>query len=207
MKTIEDMIAGYQRFRAGRFQREAALYEQLGSGQSPDVLIIGCADSRVDPAQIFDAAPAELFVVRNVANLVPPFQPSNGLHGVGAAVEFAVTALKIKHIVVMGHSGCGGVAASLAAADDRPVGEFIAPWMTLLDETRDAVLASDPPDRQRALEHAGILTSIENLRTFPFVQDALGAGTLSLHGAWFAIGRGELHWFSEDAGRFEKIAS
>ncbi|MCI4645032.1 MAG: carbonic anhydrase, partial [Hyphomonadaceae bacterium] len=120
MKTPEDLLAGYRRFRMGSYLDHAARFEALDQGQNPDVMLIACCDSRAEPAQIFDAAPGELFVVRNVANLVPPYEDDDGRHGVSAALEFAVTALEVEHIVVMGHGGCGGVAASLAAADAQP---------------------------------------------------------------------------------------
>lgn len=205
LKTIEELIEGYKSFRSGAYKEQVQLYHELGKGQDPDIMIIGCADSRAEPAEIFNAAPGQLFIVRNVANLVPPYDTSGGLHGVSAALEFAVTHLKVKHIVVMGHGGCGGVGASLSAADDKPVGRFIAPWVELLDETRDRVLAENPADPKTALEHAGVGTSIENLMSFPFVQDAVAAGELELHGAWFAIALGELHWRDNQTGQFDKV--
>ena len=205
MHTIEDLKAGYRKFRTGAYQAQAEHYRELGEGQDPDVMVIACADSRVEPAEIFATSPGQLFVVRNVANLVPPYEETDGLHGVSAALEFAVTALKVKHIVVMGHVSCGGVGASLSAANDRPVGQFIAPWVKLLDDARDAVLATEPEDPQTALEHAGITASLKNLKTFSFVRDAISAGTLHLHGAWFSIGHGELRWRNPDSGIFEEI--
>lgn len=205
MRTPDDLKEGYRAFRKGTYRQQAELYEKLGKGQDPDILVIGCADSRAEPADIFNAAPGQLFVVRNVANLVPPYDDSGGLHGVSAALEFAVTALEVKHILVMGHGGCGGVQASLSAADDKPVGQFIAPWVSLLDATRDAMLAEIPADPQRALEYAGIGTSLENLMTFPFVEERVKAGKLDLHGAWFAIGNGELHWRDPKSGEFDPV--
>ena len=168
-------------------------------------MIIACADSRAEPADIFNAAPGQLFVVRNVANLVPPYDQGGGLHGVSAALEFAVTALEVKHILIMGHGGCGGVNASLSAAKDRPVGQFIAPWVSLLDEARDEVLKKGAADNQRALEFAGIGTSIRNLMSFPFVRERVEAGKLELHGAWFAIAHGELHWRDPATGEFSVV--
>ncbi|MCF6328398.1 MAG: carbonic anhydrase [Henriciella sp.] len=205
MQTPQNLIAGYRRFRSGAYREQAELYHKLGTGQTPEVMIIACADSRAEPAEIFAAAPGQLFIVRNVANLVPPYETIKGLHGVSAALEFAVTALKVKHIVVMGHGGCGGVAASLSAADNRPVGEFIAPWVELLDTARSDVLAQDPHDPQTALEFAGVGQSLANLMSFPFVQAAIEAGQLSLHGSWFAIGLGELHWRDPETGAFSLI--
>lgn len=205
MNSISGLLKGYREFRDGRYQQQAKLYEALGKGQSPNIMIIGCADSRAEPAEIFNAAPGQLFIVRNVANLVPPYEQTDGLHGVSAALEFAVQSLKVEHIVVMGHGGCGGVHASLSAADASPVGQFVGPWVRLLDSARDAVLQTGSDDPQTDLEHAGVGASIENLMSFPFVRDAVDAGTLQLHGAWFAIALGELHWRDNKTGTFEKV--
>ena len=205
MQSITQLLEGYRAFRDGPYKHQAALYEALGQGQSPKIMIIGCADSRAEPADIFNAAPGQLFVVRNVANLVPPYEETDGLHGVSAALEFAVTALKVEHIVVMGHGGCGGVQACLSAAEDKPVGQFIAPWVQLLDETRDAVLSQGSEDPQTDLEHAGVGTSIDNLMSFPFVRKAVAEGRLELPAAWFAIALGELHWRDNQTGAFNKV--
>lgn len=205
MRTPEDLKNGYRAFRKGIYNEQASLYEELGRGQDPDIMIIACADSRAEPADIFNAAPGQLFVVRNVANLVPPYETTDGLHGVSAALEFAVTALEVKHILVMGHGGCGGVQASLSAADDKPVGRFIAPWVSLLDEARRNVLSDGPEDPQRALEFAGVGTSLTNLMSFPFVAERVQSGKLELHGAWFAISDGELYWRDSGSGDFSLI--
>lgn len=205
MRTPQDLKDGYRAFRQGTYRQQVDLYEELGRGQDPDIMVIACADSRAEPADIFNAAPGQLFVVRNVANLVPPYETSPGLHGVSAALEFAVTALRVKHILVMGHGGCGGVQASLSAADHRPVGQFIAPWVSLLDQARDDVLSQIPADPQRALEYQGVRTSIDNLKTFPFVKERLKADDLELHGAWFAIASGELHWADPETGAFDPV--
>lgn len=206
MRTIDDMIEGYRRFRGGVYSAQAELYRQLGEGQDPDIMLIGCADSRAEPSDIFNAAPGQMFVVRNVANLVPPYQPNGGLHGVSAALEFAVNILKVKIIVVMGHGGCGGISASLTKNDNPLIGEFVAPWVKLLDDARARVLESQPVNPQFALELEGIETSIQNLMTFPFVREKVDAGTLEIHGAWFAIKHGELHWRNARTGRFEIVA-
>lgn len=205
MRSPDELIDGYRAFRRGTYKQQAKLYETLGEGQNPNVMLIGCADSRAEPADIFNAAPGQLFVVRNVANLVPPYETGGGQHGVSAALEFAVTALEVEHIVIMGHGGCGGVNASLSAANDKPVGQFIAPWVKLLDEARDKVLAANPEDPQRALEFAGVEQSIKNLMTFPFVEERVKTGKLTLHGAWFAIALGQLYWRSATTGEFELI--
>lgn len=205
MHTVEDLKAGYRKFRAGSYPAQADHYGELGNGQDPDVMVIACADSRVEPAEIFAAQPGQLFVVRNVANLVHNSGSSEVAHSVASAVEFAVTALKVKHIVVLGHASCGGVKASLSAANGQPVGSFIAPWVEALEQTRDQVLETAPEDSQTALEHAGIGASLDNLMSYDFVRDAVTAGTLQLHGAWFKIGPAELHWRDPATGVFEMV--
>ncbi len=205
MKSVDDMIAGYRRFRGGVYAEQADLYLKLGAGQDPDIMLIGCADSRADPSDIFNAAPGQMFVVRNVANLVPPYQPNGGLHGVSAALEFAVNILKVKIIVVMGHGGCGGVTASLTKNDSPLIGEFVAPWVKLLDNARERVIERNPENPQFVLELEGIETSIENLMSFPFVREKVEAGTLQIHGAWFAIRHGELHWRNAETRQFEIV--
>ncbi len=205
-----DLIAGYRRFRANRYREARDLFRRLRDGQEPATMILACADSRADPAMIFDAAPGELFTVRNVAALAPPYDESGGLHGVSAALEFAVTRLKVKQIVVMGHGGCGGVTASLAAAADRPVGKFIAPWVELMADARDSVLANEGiprSDWQEAVEHGAVGQSLHNLMTFPFVRDAVERGELAMNGAWFSIGKGELHWRDPANGAFSVVAA
>ncbi len=205
MHTIEDLKSGYRKFRSGTFTTETEQYRKLGVGQDPDVMVIACADSRVEPAEIFAARPGQLFIVRNVANLVHRSDANEVAHSVASAVEFAVTALKVKHIVVLGHASCGGVAACLSAAKGQPIGAFIAPWVAALDGTRDRVLSEDPADPQTALEHAGIGASLESLMSYAFVRDAVDAEALDLHGAWFDIGTAELHWRDPGTGSFEPV--
>ena len=205
------LAAGYRQFRNDRFADEEARYRELAAGQDPETMIVACADSRVDPAATFAAAPGELFVVRNVAALVPPYQPDAGYHGTSAALEFAVTGLGVRNIVVMGHGLCGGVAAALDAADNGPTGQFIGPWVDLLSPVRDEMLAdagiTSADQRQRALEWLGVLFSLGNLRSFPFVRDAVDAGRLQLHGAWFSIAEAELYWHGMETGAFEAVAA
>lgn len=172
-------------------------------------MIIGCADSRVDPATIFAAGPGELFVARNVAALVPPYDESGGYHGTSASVEFAVQHLGITDILVMGHSFCGGIKAALAT-DAPPTGRFLGPWVGLLSEKRDAMLADpdgpkDPAGIQNAMESLAVSLSIENLQTFPFVREAMAAGRLRLHGARFSIAEGELQWLDPKTGAFAAV--
>ncbi len=186
-----DLAQGYARFRAGPYAAQRARFDSLQHGQSPATMVVSCADSRVDPAQIFDAAPGELFVIRNVANLVPPYERGGGQHGVSSAIEFAVLGLKVRQIVVMGHAACGGVSAALHGHDLVPEGEsFLSRWISLLDPARAATLGAADP--QRALELESVRVSLANLRSFPFVAAAEAAGRLSLHGAHFGIAEGEL---------------
>jgi len=208
-RDFAGLIDGYHRFKEEDWPQQKAEWEQLSKGQTPRVLIIACSDSRVDPTQIFDAKPGELFVVRNVANLVPPFDESGGLHGVSAAIEYAVTQLKVEEIVIMGHASCGGVAAALSQGfrDAKPgEGGFVASWISLLDDAREKVASEKGtgPEGQTALEWAGIRASIENLKTFPFVQKALDEGSLKLRGAWFGIAQGELRVLKDEIREFEK---
>lgn len=187
------LLDGYERFRSGRYKQDADKYAALGQGQSPKSMIIACADSRVDPTTIFDAGPGDLFIVRNVANIVPPCQPLEAsLQGVSAALQFAIESLKVENIVVLGHAGCGGVSASLASGKGQPIGAYIAQWVELLSPARDTL----PPetDKQTALEKAGVQMSLKNLESFPFVTTAIKKKNLRLHGAWFCIPSGELVW-------------
>ena len=167
------------------------------------VMVIACSDSRVDPAQIFDTVPGEIFVVRNVANLVPPFETGGGRHGVSAALEFAVTQLEVPEIVVLGHGKCGGVHAALSkrfAGAPAGQGGFIAHWVDMLDEARDRIVAEygEGPEAIHALELETVRVSIANLRTFPCIPEREAAGKLTIHGAYFAIADGELHVMGDD---------
>ena len=207
MTDFADLVDGYQRFRTADWRRQRERWAKLKDGQEPRVMVIACSDSRVDPATIFGTRPGEVFVVRNVANLVPPFDPSGGLHGVSAAIEFAVTVLKVEEILVLGHGQCGGVKASLSGAltDAKPgEGGFVAEWIKLLKDARERVVAEYGTDAkgQKALEQEGVKVSIENLKTFPFVQAGLDDGTLALQGAVFAIDDGKLRILNEE-GSFE----
>ena len=208
MEGFENLIAGYGRFRAGDWQRQHDRWAQLKTGQAPKVMIIACSDSRVDPAQIFDVDPGEIFVVRNVAALVPPFETTPGRHGVSAALEFAVQFLKVEEIVVMGHGMCGGCQAALTgslAGNDLGEGGFVANWVDMLDDARRPIAASFGTagrEAERAMEHAAVKVSLANLRTFPYVAEKERAGTLTLRGAYFAISDGVLHLLDESADSF-----
>jgi carbonic anhydrase len=210
MADFSHLLDGYRRFRTTGYPLQRARYEALRDGQAPKTMIIACSDSRVDPALIFDVEPGQVFVVRNVANLVPPYETGGGRHGVSAALEFAVTQLEVEDIVVMGHGGCGGVAASLAHRfEDAGVGEgfFIRHWIDLLDEARDKIEAADVANPQRALEQAAVRVSLANLRTFPCIPEREQAGRLRLHGAYFAIADGILHVLDPATDCFEPATS
>ncbi|HEX8484991.1 carbonic anhydrase [Sphingomonas sp.] len=203
MTRFNDLIEGYYRFRGNEWLEERERWTELSSGQSPKVMIIACSDSRVDPATIFGSRPGEVFVVRNVANLVPPYETGGGRHGVSAAVEFAVTKLKVEEIVVLGHGACGGVNAALTRSLEgaaRGEGGFVADWIGLLDAARDKVVTEhgDGEEGQRALEQEGVRVSMRNLMTFPFVSEAVESGALAIHGAVFAIADGKLRVLDAD---------
>jgi len=206
MTDFTDLLDGYQRFRTSEYRRHRDRWEELSEGQNPRVMVIACSDSRVDPAQIFDTVPGEIFVVRNIANLVPPFEEGGGRHGVSAALEFAVTQLEVPEIVVLGHGACGGVDAALSQRfKGAPAGRggFIAHWIDMLDGARNRIVAEHGtgPEAVRALELETVRVSIANLRTFPCIPEREAAGTLKLHGAYFAIADGVLH-VMDDSGEF-----
>jgi carbonic anhydrase len=198
----------YRRFKHRIFTPNADHYEELAEyGQSPEVMLISCSDSRVDPETIFNAMPGELFIMRNVANLVPPFETGGKFHGVSAGIEFAVLNLRVKHLVVMGHAGCGGVKAALdQSAAIQTEAQFISRWMSMLDDARLSVLAShqmkSAAEKLDALEKECVKTSIKNLRTFPFVKEREEKGKLSLYGAHFDIKTGTLSVLSHSRGEF-----
>jgi carbonic anhydrase len=211
MPYLNQLIQGYRRFRETDWARERARWTELAEGQSPQVMILSCADSRVDPAQIFDARPGEIFVARNIAGLAPPYETSSGLHGVSAALEFAVTQLEVGEILVMGHGLCGGCAAALTGQFDHVSpgeGHFIGDWVRMLDEARDKVRSRhDHLDRAAFLdmEHEGVKVSLANLRTFPWIADRERSGKLKLHGAHFSIAEGRLYMLDEAEDAFRPI--
>ena len=208
MTRFSDLVLGYHRFRDQEWQDERNRWAELAEGQSPKVMVIACSDSRVDPATIFDARPGEMFVVRNVANLVPPFEPDQNYHGVSAALEFAVTQLEVDELVVMGHGFCGGCAAALTGQFDEAghgQGHFIAHWIEMLADAREKIRAAHAElDRQAFLEMEleGVRLSLRNLMGFPWVRERVANGRLTLHGAYFAIADGVLHVLDEATGDF-----
>ncbi len=205
----ERLLTGYRNFMAGRFVSETQRYRSLArEGQAPETMVIACCDSRAAPEAIFDAGPGELFVVRNVANLMPPYTPDGQYHSTSAALEFAVQSLKVKNIVVMGHGRCGGIRAALApATTPLSPGDFIGKWMSLLAPAAEAVSGNallTAGERQTSLERISIRYSISNLRTFPCVSILEGKGRLTLSGAWFDISTGELWVMNRETGDFER---
>jgi len=196
---------GYTSFRNGRLAAEQGRYRELAiHGQTPETMVIGCCDSRVSPEVIFDVGPGELFVVRNVGNLVPPYSPDGAYHGVSSALEYAVTMLQVRHIVVLGHARCGGVRAF---ADDAAGGEFIGKWMSLLAPVAAAIETHGEglDSYLTRLEQASVLASLQNLRTFPFIRRRCESHTLTLHGAYFDVASGALSALDAASRRFEPV--
>jgi carbonic anhydrase len=211
MADFATLIEGYRRFRDQEWRDERNRWAELAEGQKPKVMVIACSDSRVDPATIFGARPGEMFVVRNIGNLVPPFERDRHYHGVSAALEFAVTQLEVDELVVMGHGFCGGCAAALTGQfDDAPHGEghFIAHWIDMLSEARESIRDRYPDLPREAfleMEHEGVRISLRNLRTFPWVREREESGRLKLHGAFFAVADGILHVLDEAGGAFAPV--
>jgi carbonic anhydrase len=206
MPLPQRLIDGYQAFLHGRLRFEQDRFRELAArGQSPDVLVIGCCDSRVSPEVIFDARPGELFVVRNVANLVPPYAPDGAYHGVSAALEFAVAALRVRHIVVLGHARCGGVQAYAEDLAPLSPGDFIGKWMSLI---APAAARLGPPgslskaDYLTRLEQASIVQSLDNLLTFPGLRRLIERRDVLTHGAYFGVATGELSVLDRTTGAF-----
>lgn len=207
---MSSLLEGYKRFRGKKLVSERERYRKLADeGQQPNHLIIACCDSRVAPEIIFDASPGEIFVVRNVANIVPPYQPDGEFHATSAALEFAVQSLKVEHVTVLGHGRCGGIKAALdPAAEPLSPGDFIGKWMELLKPAAEAISGNSwmtSSERQTALERISIRNSIENLRTFPCVDILERKDRLTLHGMWFDISDGELWVMDTDSGDFSMV--
>ena len=210
MPFPQRLIDGYNAFRTGRLKAEQSRYRALAeAGQSPLVMVIGCSDSRVSPEVIFDARPGELFVVRNVANLVPPYAPDGTYHGVSAALEFAVGVLKVKHIVILGHAHCGGVRAFAEQTAPVSTTDFIGRWMSLLAPAAEKVGARggmELADYLARMEKAAIALSLDNLMTFPRIRMLSERGELALHGAYFGVATGQLSVRDSESGLFTPIA-
>jgi len=209
MTFPQRLIDGYSAFAGGRLRREQDRYRELAErGQSPQIMVIGCCDSRVSPEVIFDASPGELFVVRNVANIVPPYTPDGKAHGVSAALEFGVAALKVKHIVVLGHAQCGGVKAFAEDAEPLSPGDFIGKWMRLMAPAANKVGprgARSAADYLTRLEQANIANSLDNLMTFPRLRKLIERGSVLLHGAYFGVASGDLSVLDQASGEFRPV--
>lgn len=208
MPLPQRLIEGYNSFRTGRLADEQSRYRDLAErGQSPEIMVIGCCDSRVSPEVIFDAGPGELFVLRNVANLVPPFAPDGAYHGVSAALEYAVQVLRVKHIVVLGHARCGGIRAFAERGEPLSPGDFIGKWMSLIAPAAAAIGARDdaPGSYFTRLEHAALAIALDNLMTFPCVRILSERGRLALHAAYFDVATGELAVRDPVTGQFGSL--
>ncbi len=213
MTAFDTLIDGYRRFRAGPYTDQRARFDALAhQGQAPKTMVIACVDSRVDPTRVFDSAPGELFVLRNVANLVPPYVDDGATHGVSAAIEFAVTQLGVEELVVMGHGRCGGISASLTGKFDAVEpghGAFIGRWMATIEPARDQVRAAadlhPDIDAKQELELAAIRLSLANLGGFPFVAERIADGRLTLRGTHFDIADGILRVLDPASDRFEPV--
>lgn len=209
MTFPQRLIDGYNAFAGGRLRREQDRYRELAeAGQSPEIMVIGCSDSRVSPEVIFDASPGELFVVRNVANIVPPYAPDEHAHGVSAALEFGVAALKVKHIVVLGHAQCGGVRVFAEDAEPLSPGDFIGKWMALMTPAAEKVGPRDnrsPAEHLKRLEQAVIVNSLDNLMTFPRLAKLIEKGRVATHGAYFDVATGDLSVLDRASGEFRPV--
>ena len=203
------LMAGFRKFRDKYFANEHPLYQRLSTGgQSPKTLIIGCSDSRVDPAIITSASPGELFIVRNVANLVPPYQEGGGFHGVSAAIEFSVVNLMVENIIILGHRQCGGIRSLVLNQNSKPDG-FVGQWMQIAQDAKDRVLkkykGEDEESLCRHVELESIVTSLNNIRTFPFVQAAIKDRGMSVIGIYFDLELGQLIEYDEELCEFRNI--
>jgi len=203
------LIEGYRTFRTQRLPTEQSRYRELSErGQSPEVMVIGCCDSRVSPEVIFDAKPGELFVVRNIANLVPIYQPDGGAHGVSAALEYAVQVLRVKHIVVLGHAQCGGIRAFIDKIAPLSPGDFIGKWMSMFVKPGEVVeqrAHESMQDFATRIEKAAVQRSLENLMTFPCVEILASRGKLKLHGAYFGVAEGSLFVLDKATKEFKSV--
>jgi len=206
----QSLLDGYRTFRTQRLPVEQSRYRELSErGQSPETMVIGCCDSRVSPEVIFDAGPGELFVVRNIANLVPVYQPDENAHGVSAALEYAVNVLKVKNIVVLGHAQCGGIRAFVDKIAPLSPGDFIGKWMAMFVKPGEVVEQRSHEsmlDFVTRIEKAAVFRSLENLQTFPFVRAKVEEGELQLHGAYFGVAEGSLFVLDKRAKEFRSVA-
>jgi carbonic anhydrase len=209
MTFPQRLIDGYNAFAGGRLKREQDRYRELAeAGQKPEIMVVGCCDSRVSPEVIFDANPGELFVVRNVANIIPPYSPDGRAHGVSAALEFGVGALRVQHIVVLGHAHCGGVRAYAEDSEPLSPGDFIGKWMALMRPAAEKLGPRgdrSPADYLTRLEQANIANSLDNLMTFPTLAKLIETGKVETHGAYFGVATGDLSVLDKATGQFKPV--
>lgn len=207
MADVTKFITGIANFQQQHFGENPELASTLLSGQKPQALLIGCCDSRVDPALLTDSAPGDLFILRNIANLVPPYTKSDDYHGVSSSIEYAVCNLEVSDIIILGHSNCGGINALMESAEGQEAGEFIGKWVNIAASARDKVLselqAESAEKQTRACEKEAILVSMKNLMTFPWVKDRVAKGQLSLHGWYYNMETGQLRYYNQLTGEFE----
>lgn len=210
MHEIQKFIHGFRNFQEEYFHEDRELFDLLKQGQRPKVVLIGCSDSRVDPSMMVRSDPGDLFIVRNVANLVPPCEHDQSYHGVSAALEYAVCHLEVEHIIVLGHSCCGGIRSLMEGIPGDKSNEYISKWVSIAERAKQQVLekfANASNERQsKACEHASILVSLENLLTFPWVKERVDSGKLDLHGWYFEIESGTLYSYNPGSGKFELLA-
>jgi len=209
MSSPQQLIEGFQRFREHHFAEGRAQFQDLVQfGQTPKALVVACCDSRVDPALVLDCAPGDLFVIRNVANLVPPAENQGHFHGTSAALEFGVRNLGVQHIIVLGHAQCGGIHALLEGSVNKD-DSFIAGWMEIADAARKQVerehANASSKIRHRACEQQAILVCLDNLKTFSWILERVEQGKLALHGWYFDIEQGELLGYEAPTRKFEKL--
>lgn len=207
MADVTKFLDGIENFQQQHFGENPELASTLVSGQKPQALLIGCCDSRVDPALLMDCDLGDLFILRNIANLVPPYLKSDDYHGVSSSLEYATCYLEVSDIIVLGHSECGGISALMESAKGEEAGEFIGKWVNIAASARDKVLREKPdetPEKQaRACEKEAILVSLKNLMTFPWVKERVAKGQLSLHGWYYNMGTGQLRYYNQLTGEFE----
>jgi len=208
--AVDKLVQGYCSYRDGAYEKSRPLIEDLVErGQHPEVAVIACSDSRVDPAILFQADPGDLFVVRNVANLVPPMEEEGTYHGTSAALEFAVLGLGVKHLVVLGHAHCGGIKLMMDAQPGTSSFKYVSPWVSMLAAAHRRVLATmgqaDEQERTRACEQNAVLVSLENLTTFSWVRERVEAGELQLHGWYVDIAVPQLSAYDWESGKFKPL--
>lgn len=210
MADVTKFISGIETFQQQHFGENSELADTLKKGQEPQALLIGCCDSRVDPALLTDCAPGDLFILRNIANLVPPYLKNNDdFHGVSSSIEYAVCYLEVSDIIILGHSNCGGIGALMQSVKGEEEGEFIGKWVNIAASARDKVVEEmsdkSPEEQARACEKEAILVSMKNLMTFPWVKERVSRGQLSLHGWYYNIGSGQLKYYNQLTGTFEVL--